>query len=173
MSITIKKTKLNGVLKITHEGFEDHRGIYRELYSEKEYQEAGIDIRFIEDDISASRKHVLRGIHGDNNTWKLVSCLHGSFYLVVVNCDKESDAFGSWERFTLSEQNNVQILIPPKHGNGHVVMSEKAIFHYKQSAYYNPEGQFTYTWNDPALNVWWPIKNPILSERDESGHFVD
>jgi dTDP-4-dehydrorhamnose 3,5-epimerase len=73
----------------------------------------------------------------------------------------------------LSDSNRHQVLIPPKHGNGHVVLSETAIFHYKQNTYYNPKGQFTYIWNDPQLKIWWPIKNPLLSQRDELGHFVD
>jgi dTDP-4-dehydrorhamnose 3,5-epimerase-like enzyme len=72
----------------------------------------------------------------------------------------------------LSAKNRRQVLIPPKHGNGHLVLSEEAIFHYKQSTDYDPGGQFTYKWDDPALNIWWPINNPILSRRDESGHFV-
>jgi len=61
--------------------------------------------------------------------------------------------------------------VPPKHGNGHLVLSDLTIFHYKQSSYYQPTRQFTYLWNDPKLNIWWPIKKPILSMRDELGHF--
>ena len=75
-----------------------------------------------------SRKHVLRGIHGDAETWKLVSCIQGAFRLVVVNCDKESELFGQWVSVDLSEENCKQVLIPPKHGNAHLVMSERAIF---------------------------------------------
>lgn len=168
----IKKTDLDGVLLIRCESFEDHRGEYVETYSENLYRAAGIDVHFVQDDISVSTRDVLRGIHGDQETWKLVSCLHGKFYLVVVNCDTASESFGRWQSFVLSEKNRQQVLIPPKHGNGHLVLSEEAIFHYKQSTDYNPGGQFTYKWNDPALNIWWPISNPILSRRDESGHFV-
>lgn len=168
----VTETKLKGVLLIQPEVFEDHRGYYVETYNEKLYQEHGIDIPFVQDDISVSSRHVLRGIHGDQETWKLVSCMMGQFYLVVVNCDKESEDFGKWDSFNLSGANRKQVLIPPKHGNGHVVLSEQAIFHYKQNTYYNPGGQFTYVWNDPELNIWWPIKNPILSRRDEVGHFV-
>jgi dTDP-4-dehydrorhamnose 3,5-epimerase len=68
--------------------------------------------------------------------------------------------------FVLSEQNRQQVLIPPKFGNGHVVLSDQAIFHYKQSTYYNREGQFTLLWNDPTLNISWPVSDPILSDRD-------
>jgi dTDP-4-dehydrorhamnose 3,5-epimerase len=66
----------------------------------------------------------------------------------------------------------MQVLIPPKHGNGHLVLSETSIFHYKQSTYYDPAGQFTYRWNEPRFNIWWPVRDPILSMRDERGEFV-
>ena len=112
------------------------------------------------------------GIHGDAETWKLISCLYGQFYLVVVNCDKESANFGKWQSFILSDQNRKQVLVPPKHGNGHLILTDTAIFHYKQNTYYNPAGQFTYRWNDEKLGIWWPVKNPIVSMRDEVGHFV-
>ncbi len=168
----ISKTKLDGVLLLKPEVFEDFRGQYVETYNEQFCRDNGIDVKFVQDDISVSSRHVLRGIHGDAETWKLVSCMHGKFYLVVVNCDKESPDFGKWQSFVLSDVNRHQVLIPPKHGNGHVVLSETAIFHYKQNTYYNPKGQFTYIWNDPQLNIWWPIKSPLLSQRDEVGHFV-
>jgi dTDP-4-dehydrorhamnose 3,5-epimerase len=173
MQMQIEKTKLEGVLLIKPAIFEDWRGQYVETYNEEAYNKAGITVKFVQDDISVSSRHVLRGIHGDAETWKLVSCHVGKFYLVVVNCDKDSKSFGKWQGFTLSEGNRQQVLIPPKHGNGHVVLTDQAMFHYKQNTYYNPKGQFTYKWNDPALNIWWPVKNPLISQRDEVGHFVD
>jgi len=169
----VSKTKLDGVLLIRLEAFEDHRGYYVETYNEKLYHENGITAKFVQDDISVSARHVLRGIHGDNTTWKLISCLYGRFYLVVVNCDRDSRDFGKWQSFVLSDTNHCQVVIPPKHGNGHLALSEQTIFHYKQSTYYDPTSQFTYTWNDPQLKLWWPTKNPVLSLRDEVGHFVE
>jgi dTDP-4-dehydrorhamnose 3,5-epimerase len=171
--IQVKKSKLDGVLVIKPEVFEDWRGQYVETYNDKMYAEAGIAQKFVQDDISLSSRHVLRGIHGDAETWKLVSCMWGKFYLVVVNCNKESPQFGKWESFVLSDINRLQVLIPPHHGNGHVVLSEQAIFHYKQTTYYNPKGQFTYKWDDPQLKLWWPVKNPLISQRDELGRFVE
>ncbi len=164
----IRKTKLDGVLLIKPPTiFEDFRGTYVEIHNEKLYNEAGIKVKFVQDDISVSSRHVLRGIHGDGETWKLISCLYGKFYLVVVNWDKTSPQFGQWDSFVLSDQNRLQVLVPAKFGNGHLVLSDLAIFHYKQSAYYNRAGQFTILWNDPKLDIWWPVKNPILSRRDE------
>ena len=146
--------------------FEDFRGEYVETYNEDLYRAHGIDVKFIQDDISVSSRHVLRGIHGDSTTWKLVSCLYGRFYFLVVNADNDSEDFGKWQSFVLSDKNRMQVLVPPKHGNAHLILSETAIFHYKQSTYYDRSKQFTYKWDDPRFNIWWPIDNPILSQRD-------
>ncbi len=167
------ETKLKGVSLVQLDSFEDHRGHYLELYNEEMYRKSGINIRFVQDDISISTRHVLRGIHGDAETWKLITCLHGSFYLVVANCDADSPDFGKWESFVLSDRNGRQVLVPPKFGNGHLVLSDVTAFHYKQSTYYNPAGQFTYKWNDARLKIWWPVKDPILSRRDEAGGWVE
>ena len=164
----VSKTKLDGVLLIKPPTiFEDFRGTYVETYNEELYTKVGVNIKFVQDDISVSFRNVLRGIHGDSETWKLVSCLHGEFFLIVVNHDDTSPQFGKWESFMLSDRNRLQVLIPPKFGNGHLVLSELAIFHYKQSTYYNRAGQFSLLWNDPKLNISWPVKNPILSRRDK------
>ncbi len=166
-ALSVTKTKLDGVLLIEAPTvFEDFRGTYVETYNQELYRRAGITVPFVQDDISTSTRHVLRGIHGDTETWKLVSCLHGKFYLVVLNYDQNSPQFGQWEAFTLSDTNRLQVLIPPKFGNGHVVLSDVAIFHYKQNTYYNRAGQFTVLWNDPRFRIWWPVSQPIVSQRD-------
>jgi dTDP-4-dehydrorhamnose 3,5-epimerase len=164
----IEGTNLEGVKLITPPtNFEDFRGNYVEIYNERIYKESGIGLDFIQDDISISRRHVLRGIHGDSSTWKLISCLYGSFYLVVINNDESSSQYKHWQAFTVSDQNRLQVLIPPKFGNGHLVLTENAIFHYKQTTEYNRKTQFTIIWNDPDYKLWWPVKDPILSIRDE------
>jgi dTDP-4-dehydrorhamnose 3,5-epimerase len=165
--LQVETTRLEGVRVISPStNFEDFRGSYVELYNKELFHKAGLTQDFIQDDISTSSKHVLRGIHGDQDTWKLVSCLEGSFYLLVVNQDESSPQFGKWESFTLSDRNRLQVLIPPKFGNGHVVLSDSAIFHYKQTTTYNRASQFTILWNDPKFDFWWPVMNPILSQRD-------
>ena len=164
----IHKTKLDGVLLIKPEIFEDFRGQYVETYNEDLYKAKGINIKFIQDDIATSVKDVLRGIHGDSENWKLISCLHGKIYVVVVNCDIGSKDFGQWQSFTLSDISRCQVLIPPKYGNSYLTLSDMSIFHYKQSTYYDRAKQFTYKWDDPRFKIEWPIKNPILSERDEA-----
>jgi dTDP-4-dehydrorhamnose 3,5-epimerase len=104
--LNVEKSSLDGVLVIEPlTQFEDFRGHYIELYNAPAYRAAGIDYDFIEDDISISRQHVLRGIHGDEKTAKLVSCLHGAFYLVVVNNLPSSPQYRKWAAFTLSDRN--------------------------------------------------------------------
>jgi dTDP-4-dehydrorhamnose 3,5-epimerase len=165
--VKVEKTKLDGVLQITPPTlFEDWRGEYVETYNEQLYREQGIEVQFVQDDISVSDRHVLRGLHGDASTWKLISCLYGKFYLVVVNNDPESPQYRQWASFVLSDANRKQVLIPPKFGNGHLVLSDKAVFHYKQNTYYDRAGQFTLLWNDPELDLWWPVPNPLVSRRD-------
>ena len=172
MMMEVSTTNLPKVLLIKLDPFEDFRGNFVGLYNEKLYREKGVDIKFVEDDISVSTRNVLRGIHCDSQAWKLVTCLHGKIYLVIVNCNQDSENFGKWQSFVLSETNGLQVLAPPKHGVAHLVLSDKALFHYKQSEYYDPSRQSTYRFDDPRFNIWWPIKNPILSQRDEVGHYV-
>lgn len=167
-TLQLQDTNLESVKLITPPtNFEDFRGSYVELYNERIYKDAGIDVKFLQDDISTSTKHVLRGLHGDAVTWKLISCLYGKFYIVVLDMNPESSTYKQWQGFTLSDTNRTQILIPPLHGNGHVVLSETAIFHYKQNTEYDRSGQFTVIWDDPEYKMWWPIKKPILSQRDD------
>jgi len=172
-TLEVVQTRLAGVLLIKPATiFEDFRGFYIETYNEKIYNEAGINVKFVQDDISISTRNVLRGIHGDQETWKLISCLHGKFYLAVINWDASSSQYRQWQGFTLSDSNRLQVLVPPKFGNGHLVLSDSAIFSYKQTSYYNRAGQFTLKWDDPSLKIWWPVKDPILSQRDEGAEYV-
>jgi len=163
---SFKDTNLKGVKRITPTTFEDHRGAYVEIYNKDFMRENGVQLNFIQDDISVSHKNVLRGIHGDNKTYKLVSCLYGEFQLIVVNNDPKSSQFKKWQSFDMSFRNRSQILIPPKFGNGHLVLSETAIFHYKQNTQYDRNSQFTIKWNDPLYKFEWKSNSPILSDRD-------
>ena len=167
MALKVENTALDGVLLVEPPTrFEDFRGEYVETYNQALYRAAGIGWDFIQDDVSISSRHVLRGLHGDATTAKLISCLVGKFYLVVVNNDPASPQYRQWTSFTLSEKNRLQVLVPPKFANGHLVLSDTAMFHYKQTSEYDRSGQFTLLWNDPELGLWWPIKDPIVSRRD-------
>lgn len=170
--VKVIDTTLAGVRVIEPAIFEDFRGYYVETYNEEAYRKSGIAVKFVEDDFSVSTKNVLRGIHADSEAWKLISCFAGRFHLVIVNCDEASHEFGKWESFVLSAPSRRQALVPPKHGVAHLVLSDSTIFHYKQSAYYDPSRQTSYRWDDPRFNIWWPVRHPILSRRDEAGRYV-
>lgn len=168
--IKVSHTTLPGVLKIERYIFKDHRGTFDVVHRKKEYTEAGITTEFVQDSASCSHKNVLRGLHGDPKNWKLISCTYGEFYLVVLNFVPNSKHYGQWESFILTRENGLQILVPPTHAIGHLVLSDWATFHYNESEYYTDgKNQFTVRWNDPRFNIKWPVTNPILSERDKKG----
>ena len=142
--------------------FKDHRG---HLWTS--WKKNRIKLNFIHDKFSISKKNTLRGLHGDKKTWKLVQCLYGEIYFVVVDFRENSPTYKHCESFTLSSKNRMQILIPPGCLNGTLCLSNESIFSYKQSEIYSgSENQFSIRWNDPKLNITWPSSNPILSLRD-------
>ena len=171
--------KLEEVAIIQPDIFYDYRGEYVETWNVENYKvfdhlvNDSNKIEFKQDDISTSVKHTLRGLHGDDNTWKLVSCIYGSLLQVVVDMNYDSATYLDWELFTINDKNRQQILVPPGYANGHLVMSDFGIFSYKQSTLYGgPSEQFTVKWNDPKLNIPWPIDNPLLSSRDKNADTI-
>jgi dTDP-4-dehydrorhamnose 3,5-epimerase len=108
------------------------------------------------------KKNVLRGFHGDKKTWKLVSCIFGKFDLYIVNNNMKSKEYLKYIKIPLSDKKYQQVLIPPNFGNAHLVKSEKSIFHYKQTTYYDRKSQFTIKWNDKRLNIKWGIKKTYI-----------
>jgi dTDP-4-dehydrorhamnose 3,5-epimerase len=165
VSTTIKDLKI-----ITPSAFEESRGSIWTSYSTSEVGALlPQDLHFKHDKFSTSKKNVLRGIHGDHKSWKLVSCVSGTILQVVVDMREESETFLQWESFDLGETNREMILIPPGLGNAFYVKSEQATYHYKlayEGEYVDANDQFTVSWNDARLNIVWPAKDPILSERD-------
>ena len=170
----VVNTKLHNVKCIIPERFEDHRGSYMELYDSDKfsYNPTLPDIKFVQDDISISRKNVLRGLHGDHRTTKLVTVLKGSAYALIADNRPESPTYKNWQAFTLSEQNRNQLLLPPGVGNSVLAMSDEIVYYYKQNTHFIDGQQFTIRWDDPEWNFWWPTKAPILSMRDERGEYV-
>jgi dTDP-4-dehydrorhamnose 3,5-epimerase len=146
------------------DSFEDFRG---ELYTL--FKQENSNLVFNHDKVSISRKNVLRGLHGDSKSWKLITCLAGEVYLIVVDNRKDSPNYLKWDSIILTSKNKKSILIPPMFANGHLVLSKEATFFYKWSypgSYPDVKDQFTLKWNDPNLGIHWPISNPILSKRD-------
>jgi dTDP-4-dehydrorhamnose 3,5-epimerase len=112
----------------------------------------------------------LRGLHGDSEIGKLITCIKGQFQLAVVDMRKDSKTYGIAQSWVLSEDNPISIYVPPGHINGHLCLSAMCIFHYKWTKNYNgAEKQTTIMWNDPALGIQWINNNPILSPRDQKG----
>ena len=153
--------------------FKDSRGLYLETFNKKDYRKK-FKKNFVEDDFSINKRKVFRGIHGDHKTWKLVSCVYGKCEAVIVNWNKKSKYFGLWEKFILSSDDYFQILIPPSHGNSFLVLSKIAVYHYKQTQYYQGQKkQFTLNYKDPFFKIKLSIKNPIVSNRDLNAGFVE
>jgi dTDP-4-dehydrorhamnose 3,5-epimerase len=147
--------------------FRDYRGDIWTTYKKKT---SPIKLDFIHDKYSSSRKDVIRGIHGDYKTWKMVSCLQGELYFVVVDNRPDSETYLQWDWMMLDDKMRKQVLLPPGFGNGFCVMSENAVFSYKlayDGKYSDVGDQFTLKWNDPRVNINWPIDNPILQARDK------
>jgi dTDP-4-dehydrorhamnose 3,5-epimerase len=146
------------------DSFEDYRG---ELYTL--FKQEDLDLLFNHDKVSTSRKHVLRGLHGDFKSWKHLSCLGGEILVVVVDNRLKSKNYLKWDSIIISAKNRKSILIPPMFANGHLVLSDNATLFYKwsyQGTYPDVQDQFTLKWDDPKIGIKWPISNPILSQRD-------
>ena len=151
--------------------FKDHRGYYWTSWKRGSIN----NIKFNHDKFSLSKKKVLRGLHGDNKTWKLISCVYGKFFIVVVDCEKKSNGYLTWKSWELSHKNGIQLLIPPNYANGHLCISDYCLFHYKlfyKGSYFGPKKQFSLKWNDQKLNIKWPFKKPILNNRDKKTKFL-
>jgi dTDP-4-dehydrorhamnose 3,5-epimerase len=171
--MVIEKSKILQIYKIfPRTKFYDSRGCYLESYNKKEYRKL-FKINFVEDNFSLNKKNVFKGIHGDYRTWKLVSCVYGKCESIIVNCNKNSKDFGKSEKFILNSDNYFQLLIPPGFGNSFLVLSNKAVYHYKQSRYYKgQDNQFTFNYKDPFFKIKLSSKKVIISERDSKANFV-
>ena len=153
-------------LKFINKSFNDHRGYYWTSWREDSIEK----IKFKHDKFSLSKKNVLRGLHGDNKTWKLVTCVYGEIYQVVVDLRETSPTYMKWEKFIINKNSQSLILIPPGVGNAYYVSSNLAVYHYKlaySGKYIDSNEQFTYKWNDKILDIDWPTDKPILSSRDK------
>jgi dTDP-4-dehydrorhamnose 3,5-epimerase len=147
----------------------DGRGFFMETYRESEFREAGIDVPFVQDNHSRSRKNVLRGLHLQHPypQGKLVRVVEGAVWDVAVDLRPGSPSFGKWDGAVLTDENKWQLWIPPGFAHGFVVLSDIAEFVYKCTEYHHPEADFSIRWDDPAIGISWPVSEPLLSERDK------
>ncbi|RMD48639.1 MAG: dTDP-4-dehydrorhamnose 3,5-epimerase [Alphaproteobacteria bacterium] len=133
--------------------------------------------RFVHDKFSLSHRHVLRGIHGDHKSWKLVTAVWGEIYQVAADMRPDSPTYLRWQAWRISAEAPRLVLLPPGVGNAYLVLGEAAVYHYKlcyEGDYADADEQFTVAWNDPRLGIEWPVAEPVLSERDRrAGHADD
>lgn len=146
----------------------DNRGYFVETWQKKRYEDAGINLSFVQDNHSTSIYGILRGLHFQKEfpQGKLIRISLGCVYDVIVDIRPNSPTFGQWHGIHLSAENQHQLWVPPGMAHGFIVLSEIAHFHYKCTDYYHPNDESCIIWNDPDLKISWPITNPILSAKD-------
>lgn len=164
-------SKITDVILIEPDVFGDHRGFFMETWQRKTFAENGIDYDFVQDNHSKSEHGILRGLHYQikQPQGKLVRVVSGAVFDVAVDMRHCSKTFGQWVGYELSSENKKMLWVPPGFAHGFYVMSDSAEFVYKCTDYYAPEYERSVIWNDPELNIDWPLvndKEPVLSEKD-------
>jgi len=170
--LIIEESKILPEVKIfTPSVNEDNRGNIFTTYSKDIYcKYLPESLEFIHDKFAESKKNVLRGLHGDTKTWKLITCIYGEIFEVVVDIRPDSPTYLKWDSFELNSKNKKQILVPPNYVNGYCVLNDFSVFHYKlayEGEYFDVAQQMVVKWDDPRLNINWPVKEPILQARDK------
>lgn len=165
----VLETILPGVLIIEPKVFADARGFFLESYQAERYRQLGIQHTFVQDNHSRSALGVLRGLHFQRSRpqGKLVSVSRGSVYDVAVDINPASPTCGQFVAVELNDENHRQLWIPPGYAHGFCVLSDIADFQYKCTDYYIPEDEGGLLWNDPQVNIPWPIEQPLLSAKDQ------
>lgn len=162
------ETKIPGVVVIEPQIFGDTRGFFQELWRDERYKDIGIEGPFLQDNLSYSTRGVLRGLHYQHphSQGKLVSVIQGVVYDVTVDIRIGSDTFGQWVSVVLSGENHRQLWVPPGFAHGFCVLSKTAYFTYKCTDVYTPAAEGGIIWNDPDINIEWPLKEVVLSDKD-------
>ena len=171
---------MNNLLKGLHvfqpKLFTDERGFFYESFNQEVFQKKiGSTVNFVQDNVSLSKKNVLRGLHlqqSPSEQGKLVKVVKGEIFDIAVDLRKGSDTFGHYSHIVLSEYNRKQFWIPPGFAHGFYTLSESAEVHYKVTNYYSPDSEITIKWNDTDLNIKWPFSkllHPIVSAKDDLG----
>ncbi|MPN24390.1 dTDP-4-dehydrorhamnose 3,5-epimerase [bioreactor metagenome] len=166
-------TNIKGLYIIEQKIFNDSRGYFMETYSEKAFKEAGLNLKFVQDNQSKSKKGVLRGLHFQKRhpQGKLVRILKGEVFDVAVDLRKNSPTFKQWYGCIISEENRKQMYIPEGFAHGFLVLSDEAEFTYKCTDFYHPEDEGGYPWDDSSFNIEWPldrVEKLLFSEKDKN-----
>jgi dTDP-4-dehydrorhamnose 3,5-epimerase len=171
----VLETSLDGVLLLEPIIFKDDRGFFYESYHEKRYWDLGLQVKFVQDNHSHSQRGTLRGLHYQlrNPQGKLVQVTQGEVFDVAVDIRQDSPTFGQWFGAHLSGENHRQMYVPPNFAHGFCVLSETADFLYKCTDFYTPGDEYSLRWNDPEINIQWPIhEEPRLSSKDVDAPFL-
>ena len=165
--MNISNCEIPGLAIIEPKVFGDSRGYFLESWNEQRYDSL-VKARFVQDNVSFSRRGILRGLHfqNPNGQGKLIQVLQGEVYDVAVDLRRSSPTFRKWHGLMLSAENKRQFYIPPGFAHGFVVTSETALFHYKCTELYSQKDEMALKWDDPDLGIPWPLENPTISERD-------
>jgi dTDP-4-dehydrorhamnose 3,5-epimerase len=168
VALEFLNTSLQGVILIKPVVFKDPRGFFMETFHKKKYRDGGIDRAFVQDNFSSSQKDTLRGLHYQlrHPQAKLIYAIKGEIYDVVVDIRQGSPTFRQWMGIVLSEGNRYQLFIPEGFAHGFCVLSETAEVVYKCTDFYMPDDEFGVLWSDPSIGIDWPVKDPLLSEKD-------
>lgn len=175
-AIIVTKTQIEGLVIVQPSVFGDERGYFMETYNKEEFEKQGLDMTFIQDNESKSKKGVLRGLHFQRkcSQGKLVRCTQGAVWDVGVDLRKGSPTYGEWAGVELSAENKTMFYIPEGFAHGFVVLSDEATFNYKCTNLYAPEYDGGIRWNDPDIGVEWPVEGLelLLSEKDQKQPFL-
>jgi dTDP-4-dehydrorhamnose 3,5-epimerase len=172
MKTRLVRTPLDGLVVVEIDYFQDERGFLIESWQKQDFAKAGLDLEFVQDNHSRSKYGVLRGLHYQDMTapiGKLVRCTLGAIFDVGVDLRVDSPTFGRWFGVELTADNKKQLYVPVGFAHGFATLSEFADVQYKQTGFYTPSAEGAVAWNDPDLGIAWPIKDPILSKRDQDG----
>tara|TARA_B100000965_G_scaffold403016_1_gene430239 strand:+ start:422 stop:973 length:552 start_codon:yes stop_codon:yes gene_type:complete len=168
------ETKIKDVKLIKPKIHGDSRGFFLETYQKNHFKDIGIPYNFIQDNHSRSKKNTLRGLHYqlDKMQGKLVRVSNGCVYDVAVDMRKGSPTFKEHVSFILSDENQFQLFIPPGFAHGFCVISDEADFEYKCTEFYNPNSEVGIMWDDPDLDIDWPISDPMVSDKDNKNFLI-
>ncbi len=167
----VSETTLPGILLIEPDVFGDNRGFFMETWNRNRYGEQGLDVDFVQDNLSLSRQGILRGLHYQwpQPQGKLVQVLAGVVFDVAVDIRQGSPTFGQWFGCELSAENHFQLYIPEGFAHGFCVLSDEALFSYKCTDTYHSVTEHCLLWNDPDIGIEWPVTSPLLSDKDRNG----
>lgn len=175
--MVITETRLKGAFVIELEPFTDVRGFFARAWSEREFEDFGLNSRFVETNISFNEKRgTLRGMHYQlppHEQAKLVRCTRGSIYDVIIDLRPESPTFKQWFPLEMSAENRLMLFVPAKFAHGFQTLEDQTEVTYQTSAYYAPEHGRGVRWNDPAFNISWPISGPNLTMIDRDLNYED